>query len=103
MMFSALANTKLLLLLLFFIIIIQAQLFALQSDVNTYTEDLGPKDNKFQPWVERNFDLEQVKPEISELLVSNSNVRSLYTQLVSYFDHVYHVIRHSSNGNCRYH
>lgn len=61
---------------------VKAQLFALQSDVNTYTEDLGPKDNKFQPWVERNFDLEQVKPEISELLVSNSNVRSLYTQLV---------------------
>ena len=86
--------------------IMQAQLFALQSDINTYTEDPAPKDNKFQPWVETSFDLEQVKPDISELLVSNSDVRSLYTQLVSCFDPFGDMTgqaTHISNDNCRYH
>ena len=60
----------------------QAQLHAIQIDPGTYlTGPSGPKE-AFDDWLST-FTLDSKKGDISELLVANVEVRSLYTQLVS--------------------
>lgn len=60
----------------------QAQLHAIQIDPGTYlTAPSGPKE-AFEKWL-TTFDQDSCKGDISELLVANVEVRSLYTQLVS--------------------
>jgi hypothetical protein len=53
----------------------------LQIDPTTYTSNPTPEE-RYQDWLST-FDLEGSKGAISELLVSNVEVRALYTQLVS--------------------
>ena len=59
----------------------QARLHALQVDPATYCDE--PMDiPDFHRWLE-NFNVDEQKGEISELLVSNPDVRAIYTQVVS--------------------
>ena len=60
--------------------VLQARLHAVQVDPQTYTVE--PTDERYALWL-TTFDLEAIKGDISELLVSNMDVRALYTQLVS--------------------
>ena len=60
---------------------LQARLNAIQIDPGTYCEEPSGPQEDFQKW-QRTFQLENHKGDISELLVSNAEVRSLYTQLV---------------------
>ena len=59
----------------------QARLHAIQTDPTTYTTEPSPADS-YREWL-ASFDVEGSKGNISELLVSNVEVRALYTQLVS--------------------
>jgi len=59
----------------------QARLFEIQTSPQTYcTEPDGPQE-QFDAW-RSTFDLEAKKGEISDLLVSVNEVRSIYTKLV---------------------
>lgn len=60
----------------------QARVHALQIDPTTYTANPTPED-RYNEWLST-FDLEGSKGAISEILVSNTEVRALYTQLVSW-------------------
>jgi len=53
---------------------------AIQTDPTTYTTEPSPSDS-YRDW-QSSFDIESFKGNISELLVSNVEVRALYTQLV---------------------
>jgi len=53
---------------------------AIQTDPTTYTTEPSPSDS-YCDW-QSSFDIESFKGNISELLVSNVEVRALYTQLV---------------------
>jgi len=59
----------------------QARLHAVQIDPTTYTAAPAPEE-RYNEWLP-SFDLENSKGVISELLVSNVEIRALYTQLVS--------------------
>lgn len=62
--------------------LLKARLYEIQISPQTYcTEPDGPID-KFNDW-KLTFDLESKKGEISELLVSVDEVRTIYTKLVS--------------------
>jgi hypothetical protein len=61
--------------------IVQVRLHELQIDPTTYSSNPTPEE-RYQEWLST-FDLEGSKGAISELLVSNVEVRALYTQLVS--------------------
>jgi len=61
--------------------VVQARLHTLQTDPTTYTTEPSPADS-YREWLS-SFDVESSKGRISELLVSNVEVRALYTQLVS--------------------
>ena len=64
---------------------------AIQVDPTTYTASPAPEE-RYNEWL-TTFDLEISKGAISELLVSNVEVRALYTQLVSdnfFYDSVSH-------------
>ncbi|CAI9727357.1 Hypothetical predicted protein [Octopus vulgaris] len=58
----------------------QARLHAIQVDPGTYCNPPSSTD-KFTEWL-KTFELENEKGSISELLVSNANIRALYTNLV---------------------
>lgn len=58
----------------------KARLHAIQTDPTTYTTEPSPADS-YREWLS-SFDVESSKGNISELLVSNVEVRALYTQLV---------------------
>jgi len=60
----------------------QARLHAIQTDPTTYTTEPTPTDS-YREWL-AGFDVESSKGNISELLVSNVEVRAVYTQLVSH-------------------
>ncbi|XP_013421710.1 BSD domain-containing protein 1 [Lingula anatina] len=59
----------------------QARVYAIQIDPGTYCQEPEGPPEKYKEWLE-NFQLEEKKGEISELLVARVEVRSLYTQLV---------------------
>lgn len=59
---------------------LQARLHAVQIDPATYTAE--PSGERYQEWLSKT-NLDDVKGDISDLLVSNVEVRALYTQLVS--------------------
>lgn len=59
----------------------QARLHALQVDPGTYCNDPSGSLDNYQKWLE-SFSLENVKGDISQMLVSKVEVRSLYTKLV---------------------
>lgn len=61
----------------------QARLRAIQVDPDTYTAEPSGDKETFAAWASE-FDVEKRKEEIAELLVSNVEVRSLYTLLVRY-------------------
>jgi hypothetical protein len=58
----------------------KARQHAIQIDPTTYTADPVPEDG-YREWL-ATFDLDSMKGKVSELLVSNVEVRALYTQLV---------------------
>lgn len=58
----------------------KARLHAIQTDPTSYTTEPSPADS-YCEWLS-GFDVETFKGSISELLVSNVEVRALYTQLV---------------------
>ena len=60
---------------------LQARLHAIQVDPRTYLDEPSGSSEMYGMWCE-GFDLDDVKGEISELLVSKSEVRGLYTKLV---------------------
>jgi len=59
----------------------KARLHALQLDPATYCDDASGPAEHYQAWLDT-FILEDNKGDISEMLVTNSEVRSIYTQLV---------------------
>ena len=60
---------------------LQARLNAIQVDEGTYVNEPSGPAEEFTAWRDE-FHLDNHKGEISELLVVNVEVRSLYTQLV---------------------
>ena len=60
---------------------IQARLHAIQVDPGTYCNNPTGTKEILEQWLST-FDLEGMKGEISELLVSHVEVRALYTQMV---------------------
>ncbi|KAL5017248.1 hypothetical protein ScPMuIL_006837 [Solemya velum] len=60
---------------------LHARLHALQVDPGTYCNGPSGSLDNYQKWIET-FNLENMKGNISELLVSKVEVRSLYTRLV---------------------
>ena len=70
------------------LIFFQARLDAIQTDPGTYcNEPDGPPDH-YETWQE-SFDLDERKGEISDLLVANTDVRALFTKLVSLANRVF--------------
>lgn len=65
-------------------LLLQARLHAIQIDPATYCNEPTGSKEEFEKW-KATFDLEAKKGDISELLVSNVEVRALYTQMVSVF------------------
>ena len=59
----------------------QARLHAIQLDPGTYMNAPPTEDEDFPIWLNA-FMLEERKGDISDLLVANAQVRSIYTQLV---------------------
>lgn len=62
--------------------VVQARLHAVQVDPGTYINEPSGSPEMYKMWC-GGFDLEAVKGEVSELLVSKVEVRGLYTKLVS--------------------
>ena len=60
---------------------LQARLRAIQLDPGTYCNEPEGDPEQFAEWL-KTFDIDSKKGDISELLVANVDVRSLYTQLV---------------------
>ncbi len=59
---------------------LQAQLFALASDPDTFLSDPDPKDDlDFESWP---CDLVKRQGEISDLMMNNANIRKNYTEMV---------------------
>lgn len=63
---------------------LQAQLHALSSDQDTYTQDPHPGDCLAEEWTAwlAQLDLERRQGEISELMINNNNIRKYYSSLV---------------------
>ena len=61
----------------------QARLRAIQLDPSTYCDEPEGDSEEYKKWLD-SFVLDSKKGDISELLVINVDVRSLYTQLVSF-------------------
>lgn len=59
----------------------QSQLFALQNSTDTYLTDPNGGEKAFLEW-KSGFDVQARQPEISNLLVSCSHIRSLHAKLV---------------------
>lgn len=59
---------------------LQAQLYALASDPDTFTTD--PHSDEKLKWEEWSTDLEKRQGEISDLMINNINVRQHYKELV---------------------
>ncbi|XP_069126162.1 BSD domain-containing protein 1-like [Argopecten irradians] len=59
----------------------KARLHAVQVDPGTYCNKPAGDPEAFQEWV-KNFSMDEVKGDVSELLVSKVEVRALYTKLV---------------------
>ena len=59
----------------------QARLHAIQLDPGTYLNE-SVDDDDYIEWM-KTFSIEESKGAISDLLVENSEVRGIYTQLVS--------------------
>ncbi len=69
---------------------LQAQLYALASDPDTFLTDPHPDDKlgaDFESW---ECDLDKRQGEISDMMVTNKNIRQHYTTMVP--DHVTHKI-----------
>jgi len=63
---------------------LQAQLHALSSDQETFTQDPHPSDCPSEEWTTwlAGLDLDKRQGEISELMINNNNVRKNYSSLV---------------------
>merc|ERR1712241_88939 len=63
---------------------LQAQLHALSSDQETFTQDPDPSDCPSEEWTTwlAGLDLDKRQGEISELMINNNNVRKNYSSLV---------------------
>ncbi|XP_060070353.1 BSD domain-containing protein 1-like [Ylistrum balloti] len=59
----------------------KARLHAVQVDPGTYCNEPSGDPEVFKEWV-KNFSMDEVKGDVSELLVSKVEVRALYTKLV---------------------
>ncbi|KAF5897627.1 BSD domain-containing protein 1 isoform X1, partial [Clarias magur] len=59
----------------------KARLYTLQADPATYCNEPDGPLEQFDTWLST-FSLEEMKPEISELLVSSPSIRALYTKMV---------------------
>ena len=59
---------------------VQAQLHALASHQETYSEDPHPEDCPSEEWAAwlADLDLDRRQGEISELMINNNNIRSAY-------------------------
>ena len=60
----------------------KARLHAIQVDPSTYCSNPSGPREKYEEWL-KSFDMNTKKGEVSELLVSQVEVRGLYTRLVS--------------------
>lgn len=60
---------------------LQARLHAIQVDTGTYLNLSEADQELFSDWL-KTFNMDETKGQISELLVSKAEVRSLYTKLV---------------------
>lgn len=58
----------------------------MQVDPATYLQEASGQPEEFRAWC-TGFNLDEVKGEISELLVSKAEVRGLYAKLVSVCPH----------------
>lgn len=61
---------------------LQAQLYALASDPDTFLKDPDAKDAEAEGWPDWPCDLNKRQGEISDLMMSNANVRKHYTDMV---------------------
>uniref|UniRef100_H3CU42 BSD domain containing 1 n=1 Tax=Tetraodon nigroviridis TaxID=99883 RepID=H3CU42_TETNG len=59
----------------------QARLYSLQADPATYCNEPDGPPEQFENWLST-FRLEEMKGEISELLVNSPSIRALYTKMV---------------------
>ncbi|XP_037551351.1 BSD domain-containing protein 1 [Nematolebias whitei] len=59
----------------------KARLYSLQADPATYCNEPDGPPEQFDTWIST-FSLEDVKGEISELLVNSPSIRALYTKMV---------------------
>ena len=59
---------------------LQAQLYALASDPDTFLKDPDPSDK--DKWDEWKCDLDKRQGEISDLMMNNANIRKHYTDMV---------------------
>ncbi|XP_039595430.1 BSD domain-containing protein 1 [Polypterus senegalus] len=59
----------------------KARLYSLQADPATYCNEPDGPGEVFDAWLQE-FNLEQKKGEISDLLVNSSSIRALYTKMV---------------------
>lgn len=59
---------------------VQSQVYTMQIEPKTYLEDPQPLE-EYEQWL-RTFDLERMQPELSDTLINNPEVQSLYTKLV---------------------
>ncbi|CAD5111992.1 DgyrCDS1245 [Dimorphilus gyrociliatus] len=59
----------------------QSRLSTLQSDKNTYIKPIDETDTEYERFLD-SFDIDEVKKDISDLMVNESGVRALYTSLV---------------------
>ena len=59
----------------------KARLHAIQVDPSTYCSNPSGPREKYEEWL-KSFDMNTKKGEVSELLVSQVEVRGLYTRLV---------------------
>ncbi|KAK7485326.1 hypothetical protein BaRGS_00023425, partial [Batillaria attramentaria] len=60
----------------------KARLHAVQVDPGTYMNEPSGSPDAYKKWCEEEFNMEAVKGEISDLLVSKVEVRGLYTKMV---------------------
>ena len=63
-------------------IVLQARIHAIQVDTGTYLHEPSGPPEQYADWL-KSFDLEAKKGNISDLLISMVEVRSLYATLVS--------------------
>lgn len=69
------------------LVFLQARRRAIQVDTGTYLNEPSGDQELYAEWL-KSFDIEAHKGDISELLVSLVEVRSLYTSLVRQYIHI---------------